>query len=184
MTVVAPTIDVAGAALLVGIAAVQTLVSSGQNLVALPAMQLQLNALQMEAVDHFMATYWVSADSILAAMPPPTNSRYGPFVTAQLAAITARAAVVAALIARGPLPITMGNQAPQYSRSYPEPMAGYPLTLPDTRLYGLQMQLVDFCMALSILPAAQILSTMSGVQTYPFNGYVSNYTSYQYDIDG
>ncbi len=177
MTVSAPTADSGGAAILANVAAVQTLVNAAANPAVQSLLLQQLNALQTQAVDHFMATYWVSADQILATIVPPTNSRYGAYVTAQLAAISARAAQVATIVAAGLPAITMGNVAPQYS-------VAYPLTrVPDTYWYMLQVQLVDFCMANAIVTASQILSTMTGAQTYVFH-YVSDYTFYQSDIEG
>ena len=176
MTVSAPTTDLPGAALLAGIAAVQALVTTNASPAAQSAQVQQLNALQTEAVDHFMATYWVSADSILAVLPPATTGYCGAHISDALNQIAARAEKVAVIVARG-LPVSpVGNEAPQYS-------VAYPLTqVPDTYWYQLQLQLVDFCMANAVLPASLILSTLVGAQTYPFN-YISDYTFYQYDID-
>ena len=187
LSVVAPAADTGGTALLADIVAIQTLIgnsiANSVNAAAIPQYQNVLNDLEMQAVDHFMATYWVSADSILAALPPPTNNKFAAFITSALAQIAARKAAVAALVALGTPVSTVGNEAPQYSTAYPPPISGYPLTGPDTFWYQLQVELVDFCMANGVLTAAQILSTLVGAQTYPFNGYASDYTSYQGDID-
>jgi hypothetical protein len=169
-----------GQSLLNAIATLQAAATAAPSNLSLAAA---LNAAQIAAVDYFMASYWVSADQILATFAPiPVNSKVGPFITASLAAISARAATVAALVAKGLPTITLGNQAPQYSVAYAPPNAGYPLTTPDVFWYQLNTQLVDFLMVNGILSAATILSTMTGTQTYPWNGYVSNYTFYQNDI--
>jgi hypothetical protein len=118
----------------------------------------------MQAVDHFMATYWVSADSILAAMPPSAPGQDGVIITGVLASIAARAAKVAVIVAAG-LPVsTVGNEGvPQYSTAWPL------VQTPDTYWYALQTYLIDWCMAQGVLTAASILSTMTGAQTYPFS---------------
>lgn len=166
-----------GQLLLNGIAAQQALVNAPTNQNVKASQLAQLNALQMEAVDYFMASYWVSADQILATMPPPTTGRFGGYVSSQLTSIATRAAQVAALIAAGTPVSPIGNLAPQYSRAYPPSNSAYPLQGPDVFLYGLQTQLVDFLMATQVTPAWQILATMTGAQTWPYN-YVSNYTWY------
>lgn len=169
MTVVASSADTAGSkgnglgkgqTLLNAIAAVQALVTSAPLNLSAAA---QLNLLQIEAVDYFMNSFWVSADKILAAFAPiPVNSRYGAYITAQLAAIATRAAAVATLVAQGLPTSTLGNQAPQYSVAY------LPYQVPDTYWYQLNTQLVDFLMWNGIVTASSILSTMTGAQTYAF----------------
>src|ERR1035437_9950386 len=174
-----------GQSLLDAIAVLQALADAAPNPGQFLAAKAQLNLLQIGAVDYFMGSFWVSADQILATFSPlPFAGKNNAYITSQLALISKRAALVVALVARGPLPITIGNEGePQYSRSYPEPMAGYPLTDPDTCWYQLQMQLVDFLMTMGVVPASLILSTMTGAQTYPTNIYTSNYTSYQNCLD-
>jgi hypothetical protein len=176
-TLLAPPLDVAGQLLDEGVAVMQAVLNNWPDPSQQSAMQQQLNALQVQEVDHYMATYWGSADSILAALPPSTANRHGKHVAAVLAAIAQRAAAVATLVAQGLPTITLGNEAPQYSIAY------LPYQVPDTYWYQLNTQLVDFCMAYGILPASEILSTLVGNQTYPFN-YTSNYTYYQTDIEG
>lgn len=172
MTVVASPADVTGVhgnglgkgqTLLNAIAAVQALVTSAPLNLSAAA---QLNLLQIEAVDYFMGSYWVSADSILAAFTPlPTNSKYGPYITAQLALIAARLAQINQVPPQYSQALVYGNQAPQY----PAYMPPYPNTPPDGYWYQLQTQLVDFLMTNGIVLAAAILSTMAGAQTYAFN---------------
>ena len=173
MTVIASPLDVPGiygqgpgkgTQVLNAVAAQQTVVNAAAG-PFVTAAAAQLNMLQIEAVDYFMGSYWGSADSILAAFAPiPVNNRYGIFITAQLAMISARAAAVATLVAKGLPTSTIGNQGvPQYSIAY------LPYQVPDTYFYQLNTQLVDFLMTTGIIPASLILSTMTGVQTYPFN---------------
>lgn len=173
MTVTASPLDVTGVygqgpgkgtQVLNAVAAQQAIVNAAPNPIQLIAAQAQLNLLQINAVDYFMGSYWVSADQILATFAPiPVNSRYGTYITAQLAVIAARAAAVAVLVAKGLPTSTLGNQAPQYSVAY------LPYQVPDTFWYQLNTQLVDFLMNNGIITAASILSTMSGAQTYPFS---------------
>ncbi len=174
MTVVASSADVTGVhgngpgkgtQVLNAIAAAQSLVSASAP-PFLQSAQAQLNLLQIEAVDYFMGSYWVSADKILAAFAPlPTNSKYGPYITAQLNAITARLAQINQVPPQYSKALVYGNQAPQY----PAYMPPFPLTPPDPYWYQLQTQLVDFLMTNGVVLASAILSTMSGVQTYAFN---------------
>jgi hypothetical protein len=160
-----------GQSLLNAIAAIQTTL----NTISATATQQRLAlgvtraALQVQAVDYFMGSYWVSADQILATFSTSLTvqacGRYYGYVQSQLTAIAAR---LAQINQTNPTQyshvITMGNQEPQYSRYSPP----YPLTPPDTYWYALQTQLVDFLMATGIVPASLILSTMTGVQTYPY----------------
>jgi hypothetical protein len=174
MTVAASPLDVPGVygqgvgkgtQVLNAVAAQQAVVNAAVGPFAVPAAA-QLNLLQIEAVDYFMGSYWVSADQILATFAPlPVNSRYGAYIIAQLAAIAARTAQINQTNpTQYSQVVTQGNQAPQYSAYMPP----FPLTPPDTFWYQLQTQLVDFLMTTGILPASLILSTMTGVQTYPY----------------
>lgn len=135
-----------GTQVLNAVAAQQAIVNAAPNPIQLIAAQAQLNLLQINAVDYFMSSYWTSADQILATFAPiPITSRYGAYITAQLAAIAARAAAVAALVAKGLPTSTIGNQAPQYSVAY------LPYQVPDTFWYQLNTQLVDFLMTTGII---------------------------------
>ena len=174
MTVVASSEDVTGVhgngpgkgtQVLSAIAGLQAIVNAAPNPIQLIAAQAQLNLLQINAVDYFMGSYWVSADQILATFVLPTTGRYGSYITSQLAQIAARLAQINQVPAQYSQVITVGNQAPQY----PAYMPPYPNTPPDPYWYQLQTQLVDFLMQTSIVPASLILSTMTGAQTYAFN---------------
>ena len=174
MTVVASSEDVTGVhgngpgkgtQVLNAVAGLQAIVNAAPNPIQLIAAQAQLNLLQINAVDYFMGSYWVSADQILATFVLPTTGRYGSYITSQLAQIAARLAQINQVPAQYSQVITVGNQAPQY----PAYMPPYPNTPPDPYWYQLQTQLVDFLMQTSIVPASLILSTMTGAQTYAFN---------------
>ncbi len=174
MTVVASAFDVPGVhgngvgkgtQVLNAVAAQQAIVNSASSAFIITAAA-QLNMLQIEAVDYFMGSYWVSADSILSTFSPlPTNSRYGSYITAQLAMISARLAQINQVPPQYSQVLVIGNQAPQYSKYMPP----FPLTPPDTYWYALQTQLVDFLMTTGVILASTILSTMTGVQTYAFS---------------
>ena len=128
------------------------------------AVKTQLSLLQIEAVDYFMGSYWVSADQILAQMTSMMQGADKHVFDLQ-AKITARLAIVATIPPAVPPPaLVYGNQAPQYSAYMPP----FPLTPPDGPWYALCTELVDYCMVKGILPAGLILSTMTGAQTYPF----------------
>ena len=174
MTVVASSEDVTGVhgngpgkgtQVLNAVAGLQAIVNAAPNPIQLIAAQAQLNLLQINAVDYFMGSDWVSADQILATFVLPTTGRYGSYITSQLAQIAARLAQINQVPAQYSQVITVGNQAPQY----PAYMPPYPNTPPDPYWYQLQTQLVDFLMQTSIVPASLILSTMTGAQTYAFN---------------
>ena len=144
MTVVASSLDVPGVRgqgvgkgtqVLNAVAAQQAIVNAAPAGIQLAAALAQLGLLQIEAVDYFMGSYWVSADSILAAFAPiPVNNRYGTYITTQLSMISARAAAVATLVAQGLPTSTQGNYAPQYSVAY------LPYQVPDTYFYQLSTQ--------------------------------------------
>lgn len=174
MTVVASSEDVTGVhgngpgkgtQVLNAVAGLQAVVS-GASPAFIVAAKAQLNLLQIEAVDYFMGSYWVSADQILATFAPlPVNNKYGAYITAQLNAITARLAQINQAPPQYSQALVYGNQAPQY----PAYMPPYPNTPPDGYWYALQTQLVDFLMANGIVTAGSILATMTGNQSYAFN---------------
>jgi len=172
-----------GQTLLNAIAALQTTVNnSPAHTPQLYSAQAQLNLLQIEAVDYFMGSYWVSADSILVTMgnllTQQACGKYFLYVTQQRALIAARLTQINQINPpQFSQALVYGNEAPQYSAYMPP----YPNTPPDTVWYQLQTQLVDFCMTIGIIPAFLILSTMTGAQTYPFtyntnNQYFSPYS--------
>lgn len=156
MTLVAPPPDTSGAALLAAIAQMRVVVSINNNPLVQAALVQQLNMLECEAIDHFMATYWCTAARILSTIAPIIIDKNA---AAMLVAI-ATAKVQAAAAAGGPT----ASWCAQYVNQ-------------------LQTELVDYYMNTAAITAASILNTMTGVQSQPFN-YVSNYTYYQADIEG
>jgi hypothetical protein len=167
MTVAAPPLDTAGAALLSDIAQLTTLVNGAVNSARWPSMVAQLHALQRQAIDHFMATYWVAADQILETMVP----------TGQDAHTSKDLLTIASLQAQSDAYVqTQVANYPQYSISYPNNQYA-------TQLYAVQMRLVDYYMDKGLIFPGLILSTMTGVQSRPFN-YISDYTFYQSWVDG
>jgi hypothetical protein len=153
-----------GTQVLNAVAAQQAVANVAVGTFVVPAFA-QLNLLQIEAVDYFMSSYWVSADSIITQFSPlPTNNRCGTYINGVLSQITARKTQIAQVPPQFSQALVFGNVNPQYSQYMPP----YPLTPPDNYLYSLQTQLVDFLMVNGIVSAATILATMSGSQTYPF----------------
>jgi hypothetical protein len=190
MTVIAPPLDTAGAALLTGIAAVQALVNANATPAIQDAQIQQLNALQVQAVDHFMATYWVLAARILSTFFTPTPISQWDF---SMAAMTFDNP---AYMFDGLFPGVISVLGPQDPKAAAlEAQIAYTQSIvngglnPATQPYYKQLlnesqtQLVDYCMNSGAITAANILSTMTGIQSLPFN-YVSNYTYYQADIEG
>lgn len=197
-----------GQSLLNKIAALQTAYNASvANSVNQRNLAFALNAEQIAAVDYFMATYWVSADTIVAwAKENPTYFRLpaagdpvigtGRFANqttypnTYIAKIATRLAQLAAIGTGTPIgtppggTTTNGAAQAQYSVAYPLPNSGYPLVTPDVLWYQLNTQLVDYAMTHGYLSAADILAQLTGAQTYPTNAYWSNYTSYQQYWDG
>lgn len=179
MTVTANPLDVPGiygqgpgkgTQVLNAVAAQQAIVNAAPNPTQLAAAQAQLSLLQIEAVDYFMLSYWTSADQILAVMGSLLTAqacgKHFTYVTKQLAAIAARLAQINQVNpTQYSQVLVYGNYAPQYS-AY---MSPYPNTPPDGFWYGLQVNLIDYCMTHSIILASLILSTMTGAQSYAFN---------------
>lgn len=173
-----------GGTLLAEIAAVSALNFGNQAISN--TLHTKLNRLQIEAVEYFMASYWVAADQIIASTTVQTAltlwSPRDSFLAGLLARIASRQAQVNILVAAGtPSLETTGVQPTQYSVAYPPSNSGYPLTSPDVKLYSLQTELVNYLMNKPYVTAATILSAMNGAQTYDWNGYTSNYTWYSND---
>lgn len=173
-----------GGTLLAAIAATAALSFGNQAIAA--SLATQLAELQIEAVRYFMNSYWVSADQIIAnttvaaaiTLWSPRDKRLADL----LARIATRQAVVNTLVAAGtPSTVGTGMQPSQYSVAYPPSNSAYPLTSPDVKLYSLQVELVNYLMQKAYVTAATLLATMTGAQTYPWNGYASGYTWFSDD---
>lgn len=161
MTVVAPSTDLAGAALDAQIAVVQTLVAANANTVRLYGYQQQLNQLQVAAVDHYMVTGWLNAATILATFQPPTSDSVGR-------AIVARVAALQALVNSAPA-MPPGNANGYGSSGWTTIAAAY-----QQMLYAKQIELVEHIMNTpGETTAATMLATLTGSQSFAFE-YVFN----------
>jgi hypothetical protein len=138
----------------------------------------RLNMLQIEAVDHFMATNWVSAARILAqCITIPAWTFADSNMTFDNAAYTFDGGFLGKT---GPLDFKIADLGARIAKAQLIVNSGKnPATQPffSQLLNALQMELVDYYMNTAQIPAAYILATMTGFQSAPFN-YVSNYTYY------
>lgn len=151
MTVLAPPLDTAGAALDAQIAVVQALVTANKNPLVLYQNVQLLNSLQMQAVNHYMSTYWLAADVILASYSPPAWDKVG-------ARLLTRIAGLQTLVNNAPLPNPLAS-------GWTDPANGYKILL-----YQTQTECVDYMMALpGGTTAATLLSAMTGSQSRPFD---------------
>jgi len=154
MAVTAPSQDTAGAAIEAAIAAVQALVTANTNPAVLAQLQGQLNALQVQAVDHYMVTGWLNAATILAAYPAPGWDKTGQ-------ALSARVADLQGFFDNAPA-MPAGNADGYGSSGWTTIASNY-----AQQLYQAQIQLVEHLVDIGQPTAATILSAMSGVQTAP-----------------
>lgn len=155
MTVVAPPVDPAGAALDAQIAVVQALVTANRNPAVEYQLQQQLDTLQVQAVDHYMVTGWLNAATILATFSAPTWDKAG-------VSLTGRVAFLQGLV-NNPPTMPPGN-ADGYGDSGWTTIA----SAQQQMLYAKQIELVEHILALpGGTTAATVLSTLTGVQTAP-----------------
>ncbi len=155
MAVTAPSQDTAGAALDAQIATVQALVTAGDNPAMQPDLALQLNRLQVQAVDHYMVTGWLNAATILATYSAPGWDTVGQAQAARVAALQALVNNV------GPMPA--GNAAGYGSSGWTTVKSNY-----QQQLYAAQIGLVEHLMDIAAPTAAAILSSMTGTQSFTF----------------
>lgn len=156
MTVTAPPPDVPGAALDRQIATVLALITAGNNPRTLYGLQQQLNALQVQAVDHYMVTGWLNAATILQTFTAPPWDRPGQTIKARVAFLQ-----------------NLFNNAPT---SPPGNANGYGasgwVTVAQNyqqALYAKQIELVEHIMSLpGGTTAATMLSNLTGSQSFPF----------------
>lgn len=150
MTVTAPSLDTQGALLDAQIATVQALVTANFNPRVLYALQQQLNALQVQAVDHYMVTGWLNAGTILAAYTPPNWDKVGQ-------GMKTRVAFLQALTANAPA-MPAGNDGwTSLAVSYGE------------LLYAKQIELVEHIMDFpGATSAATMLAALTGFQSFAF----------------
>lgn len=156
MTVVAPTVDTAGAALDAQIATVQALVNATSPSAAVyPEYVQQLNQLQVAAVDHYMVTGWLNAATILQTYQPPSWDKVGQTIAARVTSLQ-----------------NLFNNAPAMP---PGNANGYGASGWTTiasafaqALYAKQIELVEHIMDLpGGTSAATMLANLTGTQTAP-----------------
>lgn len=165
MSVVAPLQDIYGAQIDAAIAASQALVTANKNPVVLPQYVLELNQLQVQAVDHYMVTGWLNAATILASYQVPSWDKAG-------GTITARVAFLQALYDNAPAPLP-GNASGYGSAGWTTIAAAY-----AQMLYAKQIELVEHIMSLpGGTSAATMLANLTGFQSFPFE-YVFNSVGY------
>ncbi len=165
MTVVAPPLDAPGAALDAQIAIAQALVTANKNPLVLYQNQQLLNALQVEAVDHYMVTGWLNAATILATYKAPINDPVG-------AALTARVNALQTLTNNAPAMPAGNNGWTSLAAEYAQ------------LLYAAQISLVERIMDVpNGTRAATILAALTGFQSFPFE-YVFNSVGYTDVADG
>lgn len=150
MAVTAPPLDAGGAALDAQIATVQALVNANSNLLTLYQLQQYLNQLQVNAVDHYMTTFWLNAATILATYSAPVWDKVGQVLTARVASLQ-----------------TLVNNAPANNPT--NPVTANPLSNYQQQLYQAQMELVNRIIDVpGGTSAATILASMTGFQSQPF----------------
>lgn len=163
MTVVAPTVDIYGAQIDAAIAAVQTLVNATSTSAAVyPQYVQQLNFLQMQAVDHYMVTGWLSAVVILTTYQPATRDKTGQ-------TLLARVVFLQNLFNNAPPP-PLGNSEGYGGAGWVTVAQNYAVAL-----YAAQITLVEHLMRTTVYgtPAATMLANLTGFQSFPFE-YVFN----------
>jgi hypothetical protein len=172
MTVVAPSQDTGGAALLAQIATVQALVTANANPLVLAQLTAQLNQLQVEAIDHFMVTGWINAATILETYTAPAWDSVGQ-------ALTARVAFLQALYENAPAPLP-GNAEGYGTAGWVTVAQNY-----AQQLYAAQISLVEHIMALpGGTPAATMLANLTGFQSFPFEYVFSSVGYTDADTEG
>lgn len=177
MTVVAPAVDTAGAAIDAAIAAVQALVTAAKNPAVQAQLVEQLNQLQVEAVDHYMVTGWLNAGSnVLATYSAPSWDRVGQTLTARIAFLQN--------LVNNPPVMPPGNKDGYGDSGWTTIASNY-----EQQLYAAQISLVEHIMDLpGGTSAATMLANLTGVQTapagIPFNYVFSSVGYTDESIDG
>lgn len=156
MTVVAPPLDTAGAALDAQIAQLQALINANKNPLTLYQLQQQLSQLQQQAVDHYMVTGWLNAATILQTYQAPPWDKEG-------ARIAARVSFLQALVNNPPTP-PVGNANGYGGSGWVTVAQNY-----AQALYAKQIELVEHIMQLpGGTTAATMLASLTGFQSFPF----------------
>ena len=157
MAVTAPSTDPAGALIDAAIATAQALVTANKNPRIEYDLQQRLNALQVQAVDHYMVTGWLNAATILATYTAPPWDKVGQTLTKLVASLQSTYNTAAAT------PMPVGNTNGYGDSGWTTIAAAY-----AQQLYGAQIALVEHLMDLpGGTTAATILANMTGTQTAP-----------------
>lgn len=159
MTVTAPPVDTAGAALDAQIATVQALVTATSPAKAVyPQYAALLTLLQTAAVDHYMVTGWLNAATILATYSPPPWDKVGQAIKTRIAGLTT---LLATATAAGMPP---GNVEGYGGAGWVTVAQNY-----AQKLYAKQIEQVEHIMTLpGGTSAATILATLTGFQSFPY----------------
>ena len=157
MSVVAPPQDIYGAQIDAAIATMQALVNATSTSAAVYPQYVQLlNQLQIQAVDHYMVTGWLSAVVILGTYQPAKRDTVGQ-------TLLARVNFLQNLFNNAPAP-PPGNSEGYGGSGWVTVAQNY-----ATALYAAQVSLVERIMDCpGATSAATILSTMTGFQQQPF----------------
>lgn len=167
MTVLAPSTDPQGALIDLSIATLQALVTANKNPLIEYQLQQQLNAIQVQAVDHYMVTGWLNAATILLTYSAPAWDKVGQTITARVAALQT---LYAKALAAG---MPAGNKDGFGSAGWTTIASAY-----AQQLYAKQIELVEHLMDLpGGTSAATMLATLTGFQTTPAG------ISYEYTFD-
>jgi hypothetical protein len=151
MTVTAPPLDTQGALLDAQIATVQALVTANANPAVLYQNQQLLNALQIQAVDHYMSTGWLNAGTILATYTAPVGDKTG--------------AALLKLVTDAQTLVTNAPPADPRADGIVSPLEVY-----QQYLYQKQTELVDYIMTTPAgTRAATILANLTGFQSFPYD---------------
>lgn len=165
MAVTAPSTDIYGAQIDAAIAASQAIVTANKNPAVLPQYVLELNQLQVQAVDHYMVTGWLNAATILATYSPPAWDKIGQ-------TIATRIGFLQALYDNAPA-MPPGNANGYGGSGWTTVAAAY-----AQMLYAKQIEQVEHLMSLpGGTAAATMLANLTGFQSFPFE-YVFNSVGY------
>lgn len=172
MTVTAPPLDTAGAALDAQIAVVQALVNANKNPAVLAANKQLLNQLQVEAVDHYMVTFWLDPTVILATYQPLATDKIGQ-------SLLARVVFLQNLVNNAPTMPT-GNADGYGAAGWTTVLQNY-----QSQLYAAQVALVERLMDCpGSTSAATMLANLTGFQTRPYDYVFSSVGFTDQWIDG
>ena len=158
MSVVAPPQDIYGAQIDAAIATAQALVNAtSTSSIVYPQYVQLLNQLQMQAVDHYMVTGWLSAVVILGTYQPATRDAIGQ-------TLLARVNFLQNLFNNAPAP-PPGNAEGYGGSGWVTVAQNY-----ATALYAAQITLVEHLMRTTVFgtSAATMLANLTGFQSFPF----------------